>query len=297
MPENLKSCPLCSSLLHKHFLICKDFTVSQQEFQIVKCETCEFKFTNPRPSTAEIGSYYQSEDYISHSNTSKGIINKVYQLVRNYTLKQKLRLMEELGMNTPKRLLDIGCGTGLFLKTCNQAGWKTKGTEPDEKTRQIAVETSSSEIAADFLNAYSGEQFDVITMWHVLEHVHLLRETIEKLYMNLASNGRLVIAVPNADSYDAKQFKENWAAYDLPRHLYHFTPKTLIQLFNKFGFKIAATKPMYFDAFYISMLSTKYRDGKINYIEAVRTGLKSNTWARKNKSNYSSLIYILQKTN
>ena len=295
MSENLKSCPVCSSLLHKHFLVCKDFTVSQEEFQIVKCETCEFKFTNPRPSASEIGSYYQSEEYISHSNTSKGIVNKVYQLVRNYTLNQKLKLINDLGEKSSKRLLDIGCGTGMFLKTCKQSGWKTKGTEPDENTRQAAVETSGSEIAADFLNAYSDEQFDVITMWHVLEHVHLLKETIEKLYANLTANGRLVIAVPNADSYDAKQFKENWAAYDLPRHLYHFTPKTLMQLFNKFGFKIAETKPMYFDAFYISMLSTKYRDGKVNYTEAVRTGLKSNAWARKNKNNYSSLIYILQK--
>jgi 2-polyprenyl-3-methyl-5-hydroxy-6-metoxy-1,4-benzoquinol methylase len=299
MSEHLKSCPVCGSLLHKHFLVCKDFTVSQQEFQIVKCESCGFKFTNPRPSADEIGEYYQSDDYISHSDTNKGLVNKAYRAVRNYTLKQKLKLVDSLvaqtGHQESKQLLDIGCGTGMFLKTCKDAGWHTKGTEPDEKTRTTASKNTQSEIAADFLTAYPQEQFDVITMWHVLEHVHKLSETIEKLYANLAQHGRLVVAVPNAESYDAARYQTHWAAYDVPRHLYHFTPKTVKPLFSKFGFIIAETKPMHFDAFYISMLSTKYRDGKTNYLEAFRTGLASNSWARRNAGNYSSVIYVMKK--
>ncbi|MDJ1473114.1 class I SAM-dependent methyltransferase [Xanthocytophaga flava] len=292
MPENLKSCPVCNTLVFKHFLVCKDYTVSKQEFQIVRCESCGFKFTNPRPAAHEIGAFYQSEDYISHSNTNKGLINKAYQIVRNYTLKNKLKLINSL--HTKGTLLDIGCGTGAFLQTCSSAGWQVKGTEPDSNARAFAGSNNQLTIEPDFLTAYPDEQFDIITMWHVLEHVHLLSETLDKLRRNLSSDGKLVIAVPNSESYDAKYYNQYWAAYDVPRHLYHFAPKTLTQLIEKFGFKIAEVKPMYFDAFYISMLSTKYRDGKINYAEAVSRGLKSNSWAKKNNDNYSSLIYIFK---
>jgi len=293
MPENLKSCPVCYSLLFRHVLVCKDYTVSGQEFQIVHCESCGFKFTNPRPSPTEIGIYYQSEEYISHSNTNKGVVNKAYQTVRNYTLKDKLRLINSL--NTEKTLLDIGCGTGMFLKKCREAGWQVKGTEPDNRTRQVAVSNSQADIQPDFLEAFSDQQFDIITMWHVLEHVHQLDDTVKKLYTNTKTNGKLIIAVPNADSYDAQKYQEYWAAYDVPRHLYHFNQKTLKQLIEKFGFQIEKVKPMYFDAFYISMLSTKYRSGKINYAEAFKTGLQSNNWASKNGQNYSSLMYIFSK--
>lgn len=293
MPENLKGCPVCNALVFKHFLVCKDYTVSKQEFQILHCESCGFKFTNPRPAAHEIGAFYQSEDYISHSNTNRGLINKVYQLVRNYTLKNKLRLIDKL--HSKGTLLDIGCGTGAFLRTCSLAGWKVKGTEPDSNARAVASSDNQITIEPDFLTAYPDEQFDIITMWHVLEHVHLLSETLDKLRRNLSSDGKLVIAVPNSESYDAKYYSHHWAAYDVPRHLYHFAPKTLTQLIEKFGFKIAEVKPMYFDAFYISMLSTKYRDGKINYAEAVFRGLKSNSWAKNNNDNYSSLIYIFKK--
>lgn len=305
MSENLQSCPVCGSLLLKHFLVCQDYTVSQQEFQIVRCESCGFKFTNPRPAEAEAGAFYQSQAYISHSNTSKGLVNKAYQLVRNFTLRRKLNLINSLvddiegkgGFGDPwffNTLLDIGCGTGMFLKTCREAQWNAKGTEPDEKTRQFAIQNSGAEVQPDFLTAYPNERFAVITMWHVLEHVHRLSQTIQKIKQNLSQSGRLVVAVPNSDSWDAQKYREHWAAYDVPRHLYHFTPKSVGQLFEKFGFKIAAIHPMPFDAFYISMLSTQYRDGKINYAEALVNGLKSNSWARKNGKNYSSLIYVMK---
>ena len=308
MPENLQSCPVCSSLLTKHFLVCKDHTVSQQEFQIVRCESCGFKFTSPRPNETESHDYYQSDAYISHSDTRKGLINQVYGLVRNYTLRQKLNLVNSLVEKIEgkkgefgewwfgNRLLDIGCGTGHFLSLCQKAGWDTKGIEPDPHARKQAIDNSKSETKGDFLTAYENEYFSVITMWHVLEHIHRLEETLQKINRNLTDNGRLVIAVPNCDSWDARHYGEHWAAYDVPRHLYHFSPKTLAKLLAKYGFEVESTRPMRFDAYYISLLSSKYQSGKTRYWQALRNGWRSNSWAARNGKNYSSLTYVLRKT-
>lgn len=297
MPQNLQNCPVCGSLLRRHFLVCKDYTASQQEFQIVRCENCGFKFTNPRPSENEIGAFYQSPEYISHSDTRKGLVNKAYRLVRNLTLRRKIELAESLvSKHIPaRRLLDIGCGTGHFLELCRKSGWQTKGIETDAKTRETAIKNSGSSVQADFLTAYTDEKFDIITMWHVLEHVHRLEETIAKIYGNLSDKGTLLVAVPNSDAWDARHYAEHWAAYDVPRHLYHFNQPAVKRLFEKFGFKVVQIKPMPFDAFYISMLSTRYRDGKTNYAEAFLNGLKSNAHARRNGGDYSSLIYVIRK--
>ncbi len=300
MPEFIQQCPVCQSSKLHAFLTCTDYTVSHQDFHLVRCEQCTFTFTNPRPTEEEIGRYYQSEDYISHSNTSKGFINTAYQLVRKYTLQKKLTLIRSFleqseEKNKHIKLLDIGCGTGRFLKACKDTGWDAYGTEPDEKARQIAVTDTSCMIQADFLTSYVEEKFDVITLWHVLEHIHQLHLTLEKISATIKDDGHLIVAVPNLLSWDAQKYQQYWAAYDVPRHLYHFSPRSIQELFANFGFKIVDTIPMIFDAFYISMLSTKYAHTKTKYLEAFLTGIKSNRWASKNNKNYSSLIYHLRK--
>ncbi|CAA9319495.1 MAG: SAM-dependent methyltransferases [uncultured Cytophagales bacterium] len=291
MVENVTSCPVCGSGEHKLFLSCRDYTVSGEAFNIRECTQCEFKFTSPRPSQDAIGPYYQSEAYISHSDSTAGVINKLYHAVRRKTLADKVNLINQLH---PKgTLLDIGCGTGNFLKACTDAGWLTKGVEADPATRQKAIQTSGCEVQADLLQAYKGKKFDVITLWHVLEHLHQLEESLLKIKGLLAKEAVLVIAVPNSGSFDARYYQQYWAAYDVPRHLYHFNPDTLSKLLAKYGLKVADTKPMKFDAFYISMLSTKYRSGKTNYVESVKNGLLSNAWAARNGNNYSSITYVI----
>ncbi len=292
--KEIVNCPACKNTNFKTHLVCKDYTVSQSNFTLVKCQGCDFVFTNPRPEDQKLGDYYKSEDYISHSNTSKGVISKLYKVVRNYTLKGKLKLIQKhVSRGT---ILDYGCGTGMFLKVCQDAGWKAFGMEPDEGARKIALEMGLNVFSdKDRVKTYTNNQtFDIITLWHVLEHVTDLEQTLTFFKESLNDSGALIIAVPNHTSYDAQHFKECWAAYDVPRHLYHFEEKTIKELLKPYGFSLKETHPMKFDSFYVSMLSTKYQSGSINYVKAFLTGLKSNLKAKQAKD-YSSVIYVFKK--
>lgn len=292
--ERIEKCPVCDSGEFMAFLNCKDYTVSRETFSIVECSSCNFKFTNPRPPIEKLGEYYKSEEYISHSNTSKGFINSIYQSVRKYTLLKKLQLISKFYKTG--NLLDIGSGTGEFLNTCKNAKWNVLGIEPDERARKLSTENYSINVKPeeDIDHLLTGS-FDVITMWHVLEHVPLLNKRIEDLKRLIKPNGIIIIAVPNCNSLDAKIYKEDWAAYDLPRHLYHFTPKDIEKLFKKHDLKLVNTLPMIFDSFYVSMLSEKNRTGKINLLRSMWNGLRSNLNALKTGKTYSSQIYIIRK--
>lgn len=292
--EQLNNCPVCQSQMFEEYLTVKDYTVSQEQFKIVTCKNCGFRFTNPRPDVNEIGEYYKAESYISHTNTSKGLISKVYQEVRKFTLKSKLNLINKLSPQKGK-LLDVGCGTGMFLNIAKENGWQVNGIEPDTGARAIAEEINQIKIKEEVLNSFQNETFEVITLWHVLEHIHELNATIDWVKERLSKNGSLIIAVPNHESKDAEIYQEQWAAYDVPRHLYHFSQKTIKELFTKHGFELKESLPMKFDSFYVSMLSTKYQTDKINYLKAFVDGVKSNLSAESNNQNYSSLIYVFKK--
>ena len=292
--KQISDCPVCQNNIFEKYLEVQDYTVSNKKFQIVVCKSCDFKFTNPRPDQDEIGEYYKAESYISHSNTSKGLIAKIYHSVRKYTLKRKINLINRLYPQKGK-LLDVGCGTGMFLNEARGNGWKVNGIEPDSGARQIAEEINKSTIKTEILSSFQHEKFNIITMWHVLEHVHLLNETVDWLKERITEDGSIIIAVPNHESKDAEIYQAQWAAYDVPRHLYHFSQKSIKQLFEQKGFRLEETLPMKFDSFYVSMLSTKYQTGKINYLKAFTDGLKSNFDAGNNDENYSSLIYIFKK--
>jgi SAM-dependent methyltransferase len=193
-------------------------------------------------------------------------------------------------------LLDIGAGTGAFANQMVQSGWNVLGLEPDEFAREKAL--SNYDLKLQELTALSslvGETFDAITLWHVLEHVHDLHGYLEKFLEILKPEGRLIVAVPNYTSYDASYYKENWAAYDVPRHLYHFSPKSMHILLEKKGFVLETIKPMWFDSFYVSMLSEKYKYGKQNLLRAIWVGLRSNYKALSVTEKCSSVIYVIRK--
>ena len=301
--EKITNCPVCSGNKFKPFISCADHTVSRETFQVVQCEACGFRFTNPRPSENEIGKYYESEEYISHSGTSRGVVNKIYGMVRNYTIGQKVKLINKQILSPKSQIpnaLDIGCGTGEFLNACKQNGWNVTGIEPSEVARKHAKEKFGIEpLIPEKLFEISEKKFNVITMWHVLEHVHQLHKTIEQINKLLTDDGSLIVAVPNCNSFDAKKYREHWAAWDLPRHIYHFTKKDIEKLFLRFGFKLQEVLPMKFDSYYVSLLSEKYKTGRSNLIAGFFSGLKSNLSVggepRLLSGGYSSQIYTLKK--
>lgn len=291
--ERLEHCPICGKDDFKNFLVVTDNAVSKESFVIVECENCTFKFTNPRPDAASMDKYYESDEYISHSNIKTGIINRAYHVVRSITTKQKVELINR---HAPAKgtILDYGCGTGVFLNACKQDGWDIRGIEPNSRAREEAS-TLTGELMAKGLEEISGEKFEVITLWHVLEHIHTLNETLAELIDLLQEDGTLIIAVPNADSHDAQQYKADWAAYDVPRHLYHFTQPTMKRLLKKHKMQLNEVLPMKFDAYYVSMLSEKHKEGKTKVISSVVNGYKSNSYAEKNGNDYSSLIFVAKR--
>ena len=287
-------CPVCKSTDFTEVLRAKDHTVSKEEFSIAHCAQCGHRFTHPVPDQDHIGPYYQSEEYISHSNTSKGFINWAYQVVRKRTLKSKRNLVGRFAGSSQGQLLDIGAGTGAFLAEMKSSGWTAQGIEPDEGARQVARETWGLELApaSEFYGLPEGE-FDVVTMWHVLEHVHELDRYLEKIYALLKPGGKWIVAVPNYTSWDADKYQAGWAAYDVPRHLYHFSPASMQALVERGGFKLKGMKRMPFDSFYVSMLSERYKNGSM--VAGVWNGFCSYVAALRQKTRCSSLIYLIEK--
>jgi SAM-dependent methyltransferase len=287
-------CPVCNSSDLADVFRVKDYSVSNEVFMIVECKSCSLRLTQDVPDQDSIGSYYKSEDYISHSDTSKGLINNLYQRVRKRTLKQKRKLIENTTGLKNGYLLDTGSGTGAFANEMVKNGWQVTGLEPDVSARSKARELYGIELQGlEVFYELPVSSFDAITFWHVLEHVHELNPYMETLKKLLKPKGKLFIAVPNYTSRDAATYGEYWAAYDVPRHLYHFSPTAMKMLVEKHGMKIEKYLPMWYDSFYVSMLSSKYKKGKTNMPAAITQGLRSNMHATGKPERCSSVIYII----
>jgi len=290
-------CPCCGSAKIIKVLTCKDYTVSKKLFDIWECAGCTLRFTQDVPTQEAIGPYYQSDAYISHTDSEKGLVNKVYKIARNYTLTWKMKLVSHLtGIKKAGTLLDIGAGTGAFTHRVTTEKWQVTGLEPDPGARAICQEKYRITLQpSENLFQLPSKTFDAVTMWHVLEHVHQLQEYMIEIKRVLKDDGVAFIALPNYTSKDAKQYGEFWAAYDVPRHLYHFSPQSVKTLATRNGLQVNDTVPMWLDAYYIAMLSETYKTGKSALPNAVLSGFKSNLHAGKNKETCSSLVYIIRK--
>jgi 2-polyprenyl-3-methyl-5-hydroxy-6-metoxy-1,4-benzoquinol methylase len=274
----------------KHFLTVKDFSVSQEIFELFHDEVLDMLITHPQPSLDVLGKYYESADYISHTDSKRSIFEKAYHFVKNIALKNKLNLINSY-QPSKGLILDIGAGTGDFLNVAQNVGWKTVGVEPSDKAKAIAKNKGVSFV--ENTSELESHTFDVISMWHVLEHVPNLEEQIKELKRLLKPSGTLIVAVPNFKSFDAKHYGNFWAAYDVPIHFWHFSKTAIQKLFAKENMTLEKVLPMKFDSFYVSLLSEKYKTGKMNYFKAFFIGLQSN-WKAKQKMEYSSHIYILK---
>jgi 2-polyprenyl-3-methyl-5-hydroxy-6-metoxy-1,4-benzoquinol methylase len=289
-------CPACNAASIHKTLTVKDHTVSQELFEVWHCDACTLRFTQDVPAEQAIGKYYQSENYISHTNTNKGLVNRLYHMVRNYTLGSKKKLVQSFTKRTTGNLLDVGAGMGAFAGFMRENGWQVTGLEPDAETRRRAQELNRITLqdTGDLFQLPAGN-YDAITMWHVLEHVHRLHAYLDQLKQLLKPGGILLIAVPNYTSDDAAFYGEHWAAYDVPRHLYHFSPASMRTLLQQHGLQLKAIKPMWFDSFYVSLLSTKYKTGNTSIVKGFLRGFISNLKALSNKEKCSSLIYVITK--
>ncbi len=290
-----EQCPVCQSTNIYPLFIAEDHTVSHESFPIWECGQCQLRFTQDIPDESHIGPYYQSEEYISHSNTSQGLINQLYQRIRKITLTRKRKQVVKLSKRDRGSLLDIGCGTGDFAGTMQEAGWKVYGLEPDAHARRMASERHRLEVSEpDSLFALEPEQFDVITMWHVLEHVHRLHAYLDQMRKLLKPGGTLLIAVPNYQSSDAAHYGEKWAAYDVPRHLYHFSPSTMAQLVGQHEFHVERHLRMPFDTFYVSLPSEKYLHVKPRLFAAAWQGWRSFLEGLAQPQRGSSILYVIR---
>lgn len=296
--ETLQACPACNHVTTlRETQSIKDYSISKEVFSLACCGECGLWYTNPRPDQAHIGPYYQSDVYVSHTGSdAPGLVNTLYRWVRQLTLGVKKGQVEQKNILEGRSILDVGCGTGEFAAHMGRSGWKVTGMEPDQATADRARRLHGISVNnEDWLNT-TTDQFEVITMWHVLEHVHDLRTRAQRLQQLLLPGGLLVVAVPNPMSTDAYHYKQYWAAWDVPRHLYHFPPSMLRNFIESFGFECISTRPMVFDPMYVSMLSEQYRSGSK---AASFIGLLKGLWflctALLRKDACSSQVYFFRK--
>ena len=277
------------------FLKVKDHSVSGEEFQLIQNKTYGFLETSPQPEAKRLSDYYKTEDYISHTDSKRNLFEKVYHLVRSISLKKKLKLINSF-QSLEKNLLNVGCGTGDFLQVAQQNNWNISGIEPNEQARQISNrKTNNSVFNINDLGKFKNHSFDVITLWHVLEHLPNLEQQVLTLKTLLKENGTLIVAVPNHKSNDAKHYKNFWAAYDVPRHLNHFSLDAIVKLMEKYKFKLIHSEQLPFDPFYVSLLSEISVRKKHNSIKALFIGLKSYWRGQKNAVMGSSVLYVFTR--
>ncbi len=286
-------CPICQSKnIHKSFDV-KDYFLTQEKFSVWHCKDCDLSFTNPRPEDKNLGKYYESPEYLSHDTTSSGATGRLYKLLRNINIKRKYKIVSEhIGAG---KILDIGCGTGELLSYFQKQNWECVGVEPNALARKFAQTHYRLKVEAEpGLQFMPTDSFDIISMWHVLEHVSDINERMERVKQLLKKEGFLIVALPNLSSWDAGFYEAYWAGLDVPRHLSHFSPVAFTNLAKKHDLQIVRTLPLKFDAFYVSLLSERYKKARLPILRAFINGTKSNRIAAKT-GNYSSLIFVLKK--
>lgn len=294
MAEN-SNCPLCADGKPDRFLEAVDFFLTKEKFILARCPACGLILTQDPPGEENIGRYYESEEYVSHDDSGTGLSHLIYRRVRSLMLKRKRKIVNKLTGLTKGSVLDIGSGTGHFLSEMNRSGWDTKGIEPNRKARDFSVTKLGLDVLPpEELKEFPDSVFDCVTLWHVLEHFHDPFGYVSEIRRLLKPKGICIIALPNSSSFDAEHYGNFWAAWDVPRHLWHYNPHTFRLFAEKSGFKVTALKRLPFDVFYISILSEKHRGSGFSLMKGIIKGLYFSLLAMFRKEKGSSLIYILK---
>ena len=289
------NCPLCKAAETNPFLTCTDNLVSREKFHLFKCTRCSFIFTNDYPGESDSALYYESDEYISHTDSQKLLFEKIYRQARNIMLGRKRKVVSKASGLTAGNILDIGCGTGHFLNEMKQSGWKTTGVEINRKAREYASENFNlNVIPPSEIISLPDRTFDSVTLWHALEHLHDPYEWFGAIKRLLKTGGKVIVALPNCLSFDAAHYGSEWAAWDVPRHLWHFSPETFDLFIRKAGFKTTGMKVLPFDVYYISILSEKHKGSSFPEMKGILTGFLYSLLSFFRPGRSSSLIYLLE---
>jgi 2-polyprenyl-3-methyl-5-hydroxy-6-metoxy-1,4-benzoquinol methylase len=290
------SCPICESKHIEFHQKIKDFTVSEETYDLYKCSDCGFIFTQDAPDAAHIGPYYKSDDYVSHSNTNKGLFFKVYHKVREIMLARKHKeIVANSSIKAGAKILDIGAGRGYFLNHMQEHKYVCTGIEQDPDVRQAAIDQFNLNVLPpEELYKLEDKQFDVITLWHVLEHIHDYRGYLDKIKKLLKPDGLLVVALPNPSCSDQYIYKDYWSGWDVPIHLWHFTPQNAKDLMAQYQFKMIDKRKLPFDPFYLSILASKERKDSFPTITGFVNGFKAYLMSLNNIDNSTSLTYYFK---
>ena len=290
-------CPICASENIGLQFSCKDYFTSSKNFAIFKCSSCGFLFTQDYPAENEIAEYYESDNYISHNDKAKGFSNNLYRFARSVMMRRKKKLIRKITGLKTGTLLDIGSGTGYFAGTMKKAGWLAKGIEINERARKFSISHFGLDVATpDKISSFDNNSFDCITLWHVLEHFYDPFTYISEIYRLLKPGAECVIALPNCSSFDAEHYNQFWAAWDVPRHLWHFNPETFTLFFEKTGFTLEDLRILPLDVFYISQLSEKYKGSSLPFIKGISKAAYFAILSVFNNKRSSSVVYILRKS-
>ena len=271
-------------------MIVKDHFLTGESFEIKKVSEGVLT-TLPKTNTNDLRHYYNSKSYHSHTS-SKSLMSKLYDLSSKFMVFRKIKFVSRF-LKGKKTLLDFGCGRGEILLSAKKRGFEVYGVE--------FMPSAQKELITKNIKVYNrlesvSNPVNAITFWHSLEHINDVNQVLMLCRKCLKDKGILVVAVPNYDSFDAKHYKNFWAAYDVPRHRFHFNKKGLLKTVQKYGFKHLSTKPMFLDSVYVSILSEKYKGTKMYYLFGFFVGFVSNLFALFSKQ-YSSNIFIFEKTN
>lgn len=291
----MKACLVCKKANFETVVNSKDFCVSHEDFKVVRCTNCGFGFTENAPDVSKIGEYYEHTDYVSHTDTKEGLFFNIYHKVRSFMLGQKRAYINK--HTAVNNILDIGAGTGYFVNHMQSHGTAITGFEPDNDARAQAKKNFGIELEPSLEGILGrNEVFDAISMWHVLEHVHDLKEYFGHFQQLIKTRGVLAIAVPNYSSFDGRFYKKFWAAYDLPKHLWHFSPDSIKLLAQSNGFDHLQSYAMPFDPFYIALLSEGHKQsGGGGKIRALFIGMTSFLKGFFNPEKASSVVYVFRK--
>ena len=306
-------CPVCHAANSTIFMRVPDRFRPEPgtAYTLVRCVKCSLVYLNPRPVEESSGVFYESSEYTPFVSTGKqrSIMDRVYVAIREMNNRWKRRQIEALQPERG-RLLDVGCGTGEFLQAMHAAGWQVRGVERDAKAAAYAVEQLQLDVVCGSLDTVplAPASFDVVTMWHVLEHLYQPHKALMQVRDVLRPGGLLVIAVPNLLSLDARYYRQNWVAFDAPRHVQHFSPKSLRSLCEMHSFAHLRTRMLPFDPFFNALMSETVIErrkgasipGRI--VSTLRAGIVANVafiagWvtARLQQPLGSSLVYFFRK--